>query len=60
LSPPGAEAPSSLDLGEGSSGVDKVRPATGSGDAPKGRPSGRLWGVSLSASSFDMEVEEKT
>jgi len=57
LSPPGAEAPSSLDPGEGSSGMGKG-PAAGSGDAhEEGRPSGRLWGVDFSPSGFDMEVE---
>jgi len=56
LSPPGAEAPSSLDPGEGSSGVGRG-PMTGPGDAPEGRPSGRLWGIGLS-SGDEMEVEE--
>jgi len=56
LSPPGGEAPSSLDPGEGSSGVGRG-PATGPGDATEGRPSGRLWGNDLS-SGDEMEVEE--
>jgi len=58
LSPPGAEAPSSLDPGEGFSRVGKG-PAAGPGDAQviEGRPSGRLWGVDLSPSGSDMEVE---
>jgi len=58
LSPPGAEAPSSLDPGEGSSGVSKG-PAAGSGDAHKeGRPLGRLWDVGLpSSSGSDMVAE---
>jgi len=57
-SPPGAEAPSSLDPGEGSSGV-RQGPAAGPGDdrVSEGRPSGRLWGVDLSPSGSDMETE---
>jgi len=58
LSPPGAEAPSALDPGEGPSGV-RQGPAAGPGDdrVLKGRPSGRLWGVDLSPSGSDMETE---
>jgi len=56
LSPPGAEAPSSLDPGEGSSGVGRG-PATGPGNASEGRPSGRLWGSDL-GSGDEMDVEE--
>jgi len=57
LSLPGAEAPSSLDPGEGSSGVGRG-PAAGPRDAQKeGHPTGRLWGVDLSPSGSDMETE---
>jgi len=59
LSPPEAEAPSSLDPGEGTSGVGGG-PTAGPGDASVGCPSGRLWGMSLSASFSDMEIEEET
>jgi len=57
LSPPGAEAPSSLDPGEGSSEVGKGDPGADRRGPERLGPSDRLWGVDLD-SSTEMEVEE--